>query len=372
MSGETLRIFACGDLMTGRGIDQILRHPSDPRIFEDCVTDARDYVALAEHKHGAIPRGVGGDYLWQDIQAEWERRAPLVKIANLETAVTECARPWPGRGINYRMHPGNIDLLTSAGFDILSLANNHVLDWDLEGLEETLRSLDRAGISHAGAGRGLEEAEAPVQRPLPGGGRLLLYAAGTPSSGIPAGWAAGPARPGVFLLPALDEESLGRIAALIRGRRETGDFVVLSIHWGGNWGYEIPEAHRAFARRLVEDCGVNLVHGHSSHHPLALEIAGDAVILYGCGDFINDYEGIGSFGTLRSDIAMMYFLEYAPPDWRLQRLQLLPLQMRRFQLRRLSAREFDRQLASLNRICAARGSRFEADGEDCFTLMRAS
>ena len=101
-----------------------------------------------------------------------ERAAPDARIINLETAITVSDRYRP-KGINYRMHPANIGCLTAAGVDCCALANNHVLDWGVAGLEETLATLDVAGIRRAGAGRDLEEGMAPAVLSVPGKGRVL-------------------------------------------------------------------------------------------------------------------------------------------------------------------------------------------------------
>ena len=100
----TRTLFLCGDVMTGRGIDQILRHPSRPVLYERAVTSALEYVGLAEHAHGPIPRRVDPTYVWGVALEELERRRPAARIINLETSITthEDAAP---KGINYRMHP---------------------------------------------------------------------------------------------------------------------------------------------------------------------------------------------------------------------------------------------------------------------------
>ena len=87
-SVEKIRIFLCGDVMTGRGIDQILAHPTNPRIYESYLTDARDYVRLAESVNGSIPYPVNDNYLWGDALKEWQLHQPQLKLINLETSVT--------------------------------------------------------------------------------------------------------------------------------------------------------------------------------------------------------------------------------------------------------------------------------------------
>ncbi|HEX6201320.1 MAG TPA: CapA family protein, partial [Thermoanaerobaculia bacterium] len=264
-----MTLFLAGDVMTGRGIDQVLPHSVDPRLYEPWVKDARRYVDLAEAEHGEIPAPVGYDYPWGDALPELERAAPAARIVNLETAVTAHGEPWPGKGIHYRMHPENAPVLTTPGIDCCVLANNHVLDWGRPGLEETLEALRRAGLRTAGAGRSLEEAREPAVLPARGGGRVLVVAMGSVTSGIPREWAATEGRSGVFLLPAPPAEPVDAVPEVIEALdrvRQPGDLVVASIHQGGNWGYPVPAAERRLAHALIDRAGVAVVHGHSSHH----------------------------------------------------------------------------------------------------------
>ncbi|MFP4088181.1 MAG: CapA family protein, partial [Desulfobacteraceae bacterium] len=130
---DSLLLFMCGDVMTGRGIDQILPHPGDPVLYEPYVRDARRYVALAEEANGPIPHPVAFDYIWGDAIAEMERMNPDLRLINLETSVTTSDDYWKGKGINYRMHPKNIPCITAAKIDFCALSNNHTLDWGYAG-----------------------------------------------------------------------------------------------------------------------------------------------------------------------------------------------------------------------------------------------
>ena len=332
MAGNgALKLFLCGDVMTGRGIDQVLPHPGDPTLYEPYMTSARGYVELAERANGPIPKPVPFDYIWGDALPVLERTRPDLRLINLETAVTAHDAPWPGKGIHYRMHPANTPCLTAAGLDACVLANNHVLDWGRPGLDETLGVLGQAGLATAGAGADGEAAAAPAAFPLPGGGRLLVFAFGVGDSGIPEEWAATGDRSGVNLLPDLSGRTVAAVAETIARWRREDDRVLASIHWGGNWGYAIPEAHRRFAHGLVREAAVDLVHGHSSHHVKGIEVVDGRLILYGCGDFLNDYEGIGGHERFRDDLTFMY-LPTLGPDGRLHSLHLVPMQIRRFRL----------------------------------------
>jgi poly-gamma-glutamate synthesis protein (capsule biosynthesis protein) len=330
---RTVKLFVCGDVMTGRGIDQILAHPCDPALHEGYASSALDYVQLAESASGPIPRGVPGAYLWGDALEELARAAPQARIVNLETAVTT-SEDWVAKGINYRMHPANAECLAAARIDCCTLANNHVLDWGEAGLAQTLDTLHAAGLRTAGAGRARGEAEAPAELPLPGGGRVLVFAAGAASSGVPAAWAASERAPGVDFLPDLSEPSAARLAERMRAACRPRDLVVLSIHWGANWGYGIASAETELARRLIDAGAADLVCGHSSHHPKGIEVHRGKLILYGCGDLINDYEGIGGYESYRGDLGLMYFPALEADSGKLAGLELAAVRRRRFRLER--------------------------------------
>ena len=151
---QTMRLFLCGDVMIGRGIDQVLPRPCNPILYESYVHSALDYVRLAEEANGAIPRPVALSYIWGAALDELNRVQPDVRIINLETAITH-SEDFAPKGINYRISPENADCLTAAGIDCCVLANNHVLDWGRAGLLDTLTTLERLQIKSAGAGRNL-------------------------------------------------------------------------------------------------------------------------------------------------------------------------------------------------------------------------
>jgi poly-gamma-glutamate synthesis protein (capsule biosynthesis protein) len=108
-------------------------------------------------------------------------------------------------------------------------------------------------------------------------------------------------------LDDLSGRSAETVAQQIHAVRRPGDVIVASIHWGSNWGFSIPLEQRVFARRLIEDTSVDVVHGHSSHHVKGIEIHRDRPILYGCGDFLTDYKGISGYEEFRDDLGLMYF-----------------------------------------------------------------
>jgi poly-gamma-glutamate synthesis protein (capsule biosynthesis protein) len=359
---DSLTLVLAGDVMIGRGIDQVLPEPLPPQLYEPWVGDAREYVRLAERLHGAIQRPVAPAYPWGEALPAMQRLGAALRIVNLETALTTSGTPWSGKGIHYRSHPAHVGCLVAAGIDACVLANNHVLDWGIAGLHETLAALRAAGIACAGAGADQAPAEAPAVLTWPDGTRLLLFARATPSSGVPPEWAASAERPGVACLQRLGDDSALALARSMHDHRRPGDRVIVSLHWGANWVDEVPAAHRRFARRLIDLGAADVVHGHSSHHPLPIEVHGGRLILYGCGDLINDYEGITPRDSRpRSDLVCVYAASLSRADGRLDALSVVPFQLRRLQLSRPEAAAWRELQARLATACSGFGTRLEVD-----------
>jgi poly-gamma-glutamate synthesis protein (capsule biosynthesis protein) len=352
-----MKVFLCGDVMTGRGLDQILPHPSPGQIHESSVQDARRYVELAQRSCGPIPSPVEFSYIWGDALDELGRVAPDARIINLETSVTRSEDYWRGKAVHYRMSPGNVACLTCAGIDICALANNHVLDYGYSGLLETLDTLRRAGLKTAGAGRNLAEARQPATIDVGDGRMLFVFALASASSGVPTSWAAGTQRAGVDLLSDLKATSAADQCQRVRQVKRRGDIAIVSIHWGGNWGYEVSAQQVRFAHELIE-AGIDIVHGHSSHHVRPIEVYRRKLVLYGCGDFIDDYEGITGYEAFRDDLVLLYFVGL-DGNGDVAELHMTPMQIRRMRLNRTSPADTAWLRDTLSRISARFGARVE-------------
>ena len=291
-------LFLCGDVMTGRGIDQILPHPSRPHLFEPYMRSALDYVETGRARERADSERrwtspTSGAMRWRSS----ERVRPHARIINLETAVTAAEDAWAGKGINYRMHPGERCLPRGAGIDCCVLANNHVLDWGYRGLERNARHAARSGHPDGGAGR---DADRGCRA---GGHRCPARAACWSSLSV---WQAAACRangqrpataPGVNFLDELSEQAVDEIATA----RSAPPSARATSWWSRSTGAATGATtsrreQRDFAHRLIDAAGVDLVHGHSSHHAKGIEVYRGKLILYGCGDFLNDYEGISGYG----------------------------------------------------------------------------
>jgi poly-gamma-glutamate synthesis protein (capsule biosynthesis protein) len=363
MAEKTL--FLAGDVVTARGLDQILPDPVDPALFEPYVRDARAYVELAKRAGARIPDHPSFGYVWGDALEIWDEVGPDARIVNLETSITRHAEPWPGKQVNYRMSPGNIQCLRAAALEICALGNNHVLDWGYEGLGETVATLDEAGLNHAGAGEDAEAAAKPATTDLGDDCRLLVWSLASPTSGVPPEWAAAAHRAGVNFLRRLDGETATSVAESVGAQRRSGDVVVVSVHWGENWGFAVPDGQKAFAHRLLESGAVDIVHGHSSHHVKGIEVYRGKLILYGCGDLLNDYEGIRGLEDFRGDLGLMYFARVDVSSGDLVALEMNPTRIKHFRINRAKADETSWLRMTLDREGERFGSRVNvgADGK---------
>ncbi|MCP2294408.1 poly-gamma-glutamate synthesis protein (capsule biosynthesis protein) [Nocardia amikacinitolerans] len=326
-NGGMPTVLLGGDVMLGRGVDQILPHPGDPLLCERYVRDARMYVELAEEANGAFARPVDFRRLWGDA-------LPLLakadaRLINLETAITADGTFAPAKGIHYRMRPDNIPVLTAVAPVVCALANNHVLDFGAYGLTDTLDTLDAAGIDHAGAGTDLDGARTPATAELGDGSRAVIVSVAAGSSGVPEYWAARHDRLGLWRIGETPSATAAdEVAAVVLAATRDQDVAIVSIHWGPNWGYRVTPSERHFAHRLI-DAGVDVVHGHSAHHPRPIEIYRGKPILYGCGDVVDDYEGIHGHESYRTDLRLLFLVDL---DAGAVRLRMIPLRMRRMRL----------------------------------------
>ena len=337
MSGDSdvVTVLLGGDVMLGRGVDQILLHPGEPALREPYVRDARRYVELAEDANEPIPRPVDWNWPWGEVLAILDDVSPHVRLINLETTITAGAEFADRKAIHYRMHPDNLPALTALRPDVCALANNHVLDFGYRGLTDTVAALTHAGVEGIGAGVDLRTAQRPAVLKH-GEHGVIIGSVATRSSGVPELWAARQDRPGVWLVrdPSVREVA-DEVAAEVLTHKRPGDIAIVSVHWGPNWGYAVSLSEIQFAHRLI-DAGVDIVHGHSSHHPRPIEIYRGRPILYGCGDVIDDYEGIGGHESFRSHLRLLYLASTDPASGEPLSLQMIPLRVRRMRLERAS------------------------------------
>jgi poly-gamma-glutamate capsule biosynthesis protein CapA/YwtB (metallophosphatase superfamily) len=234
------------------------------------------------------------------------------------------------------MHPDNLPALTALWPDVCALANNHILDFGYQGLTDTVAALTRAGIQGVGAGADLRTVRRPAGVTAGGKGRVLVGSVAMKSVGVPQSWAAHGYRSGVWLIrDPSQRDAADDVAAGVLAHKRDGDVAIVSVHWASNWDYAIAPSEIAFTHRLI-DAGVDIVHGHSSHHFRPIEIYRGKLILYGCGDVTDDYEGIGGHESFRADLRLLYLVCTDPVTGELVWLRMIPPRVRRMRLERAS------------------------------------
>jgi poly-gamma-glutamate capsule biosynthesis protein CapA/YwtB (metallophosphatase superfamily) len=291
----------------------------------------------------------------------WGELLPVVEDAdlfliNLECALTELTQPCYDKVFHFRVDPAAATTLQRGRVAFASLANNHTADFGLDGLVETIRTLDRAGIRHAGAGASLGEARAPA-RLTAAGWRVAVVAC----ADHPAEWAATPSTPGISHVPVPD--GIGAVREVLAEARRDADLVVFSIHWGPNMRERPTPWFRDFARSVVE-AGADVFWGHSAHVTQGIEVWRGKPILYDTGDFVDDYR---VDPALRNDLSALFLLRARPPQ--IERLEVLPVEIGDRRVRRARGAARDRFVQRFTRLCAEMGTTVRASpGADSLSV----
>lgn len=191
----------------------------------------------------------------------------------------------PGKGIWFRTRPDRLGLLKGAGIDVVSAANNHIMDYDETSLMDTLSNLDKAGIAYAGAGRDIEAAR--MGRVISAGGVRVGFLAYSDfydifwSFSYTRTFAAGEDKPG--MAPAIKwmiQEDISRM-------KRSADFVVVSVHWGQEY-MRMPDKAQIDRAHAAIEAGADIVLGHHPHVLQPFESYKGGLIFYSLGNFVFD------------------------------------------------------------------------------------
>lgn len=243
-----VRIGFAGDVMLGRLVDEFIT----PGSFDE---------------------------VWGDMLSEL--KSTDFNMVNLETTLTKSTKAIP-KIFNFKSHPENVAVLTKGNVQVVNLANNHILDFDYDGMHETIKTLDDAGIKHVGAGENIQEARRPViieKKGVKIG--ILGFTDNEPA------WAADEKNPGVNYVN-VEQGNCETLLQNIRDLKAAVDYVVVSAHWGPNMQTQPSEKRIECARKMI-DAGADIIHGHSAHVFQRVDRYKNKIIIYDAGDFIDDY-----------------------------------------------------------------------------------
>jgi poly-gamma-glutamate capsule biosynthesis protein CapA/YwtB (metallophosphatase superfamily) len=348
----TFTLNFMGDVMLGRLIDQLFPEHV-PEVQEARI--AHSFV----HSHPQLKN--------YGPTTPWGNTLPLLQSAdlnliNLETSVTTYPRKWPNKVFNYRMHPANISALKAAGIDYAGLANNHTLDFSEPGLLETVQTVREAGIAFAGAGETREEATRPAVLKLEAQNgkqhEIHIWAA----ADHPGDWPIVPS----FHFIDYSHATRQRLKTLITAPSSSQAVLkIFSVHWGPNYSWRPADEIRDLAHFLIDECGIDIIHGHSSHHVQGVEKYKGKLIIYGCGDFVDDYAVNEEFRNDLSAVWQVRVTEEGEEILKVRQLRVIPTRIEKFVARRLGAEEGDNCFVrdKIKMLSQEMGTRSKVEGD---------
>ncbi len=276
----------------------------------------------------------------------WGNLLPLLNktdlnLINLETTLTSSINAVP-KVFNFKSDPENVESLKRAKIDVVTLANNHILDFGIEGLEETLQALSKAGILHVGVGLNIEEVKKPVIIDIKNMTiGIIGYTDNEPT------WRATATKPGTNYVYVGDHR--GVIREIKKLKRKV-DILIFTIHWGPNMVQHPTKAFQRFARAAI-DAGVDIFHGHSAHVFQGIEIYKNKVIFYDAGDFVDDYYVTPS---LRNDRSFLFLVEVNKQG--IKGIQLVPVLISRMQVNKAKGKDYEETMVKVKSLSGAFGT----------------
>ncbi|MGE5417711.1 MAG: CapA family protein [Acidobacteriota bacterium] len=239
-------------------------------------------VMLARHV-GYLIKQYGVDYPFQQIGGLLQKSD--ITFGNLESPLSDRGQAMPGKGICFRAQPQMANVLANYGFNIMSVANNHALDYDAPAFLDTIKLLNAQNVSTVGGGNNIMEARKPViieKNNLKVGFLAYTVFADTVFSYK-------------YRRPFRATETESGVAPLIReailedvySLDPTVDVTVVSLHWGVEYSKVPEESQQQLARELIDN-GADLIIGHHPHIIQGFERYKKGLIVYSLGNFIFD------------------------------------------------------------------------------------
>jgi poly-gamma-glutamate synthesis protein (capsule biosynthesis protein) len=273
-----------------------------------------------------------------------------MNLINLETTFTH-SKHKVSKVFNFKSHTENIKSLSEANVTVANIANNHILDFSEEGMEDTIQLLEMEGIRHVGAGRNISEATKPI---IINCENLKIGVLGC-SDNEPS-WAAN-AHSGINYVDIENKEQRAQIIENIKSLRAQCDVCIVSIHWGPNMIEKPPAEFISFAHQMIDN-GADVIHGHSAHIFQGIEIYRNKIVLYDTGDFIDDYV---VDPTLRNDRSFLFVLGMT--ENKSLALKVLPVLISKCQVNFAEGHDYNWCISKMQDLSKEFGTRISDDGE---------
>lgn len=268
-------------------------------------------ILLANEAEQQI-RQKGIDYPFSKIKEELLKYDFI--FANLESPITGRGTPVENKPYIFRIEPDDAACLKDLKIDVVSLSNNHLMDYGEEGMEDTIRALDGLNIRHTGGGRDLAQARRPAILKYRDTNIVILAYCNRP----PSDYYATETGPGIAPL------DIRMIQDDIASYKHQNNIVIVSVHWGIEQTH-VPQKDQMADARAIIDAGADAVIGHHPHWPQGIELYKERPIVYSLGNFINGYIN----PIERDNIAVgLYF-----SGSRLESIRVVPLAGRNRQIR---------------------------------------
>lgn len=282
----------------------------------------------------------------------WGNVLPLLhkndyNIINLETAITSHHEAVP-KVFNFKTDPKNVASLKQANISIVSIANNHILDFGEIGLFETLATLQKNDIAFVGAGKNIGEAQKPhifTHKGITIG--VIAFTDNEPS------WLATDEKPGINYINVGDIETIKKI---IEPVKNSVDFLIASCHWGPNMREKPTQEFINFAHQMI-DAGIDIIHGHSAHIFQGIEFYKQKLIMYDTGDFVDDY---AVDPELRNDISFLFQVKLSKNN--IQELTLIPVYINTMQVNLAKDKNYSWAINRMQKLSEPFGTKILSDG----------
>jgi len=261
--------------------------PAPVRVISggDVMTDRGPKAYAKAHGSDAVLAGIArvlgkGDATW----------------VNLEGPLTTMGAPWPAKTYIFRGPPGMAPALRRAGVDIVTLGNNHAVDYGRSALKDSIETLENARVQVVGAGRDLADAREPAIVTTESGATIGFLAW---NDAWWPGFAATGSRAGV----AEAFNAVGRMKRDIRALAKEVDYVVVGYHWGIEHEH-CPIAQQTSEAHAAIDAGADLVIGHHPHVLQGIETYKRRLIFYSLGDLVFDHYSVETGQTVLVDATL--------------------------------------------------------------------